>query len=76
MLLEFASVVLYKVSAKVQGGVMAARWMKGLWLGKRWGAEEHIVSTGDGKVIRCCAVKPHPECQWDSALFDSIKGAP
>ena len=30
LLLEFASVVLCKVSANVQGGVMAARWMRGL----------------------------------------------
>ena len=75
-MLEFGSVVLYKVSAKVQGGVVAPRWLQGLWLGNRWGSEEHIVSTLEGLVIRCCAAKPHPENQWDTALFDGIKGSP
>ena len=35
VMLEFASVVLYKLSAKVQGGVMQPRWETGLWLGKQ-----------------------------------------
>ena len=75
-MLEFGSVVLHKASAKVQGGLMEPRWMKGLWLGKRFGSEEHIVSTPEGNVIRSCAVKPHPEIQWDTELFDALKGSP
>ena len=76
LMLEFGSVVLHKASAKVQGGLMEPRWMKGLWLGKRFGSEEHIVSTPEGNVIRSCAVKPHPEIQWDTELFDALKGSP
>ena len=52
---EFGSVILHKSSAKVQGGVMTPRWMKGLWLGKRFGTEEHVIATLDGAVLRSCA---------------------
>ena len=76
LMLEFGSVVLHKTSAKVQGGIMEPTWMKRLWLGKRFGSEEHIVSTPEGNAIRGCAVKPHPEVQWDSGLFDVLKGSP
>ena len=32
VMMEFGPCVLYKVSSKVQGGVMAARWKKGIWV--------------------------------------------
>ena len=73
---EFGSVILHKSSAKVKGVVMEPRWLKGLWLGKGFGTEEHIIATPEGSVVRSCAVKMHPEHQWDSHLFDSIRGTP
>ena len=76
VMLEFGCVVLYKVSMKVQGGLMQPRWERGVWLGKQWGTEEHLISTEEGHILRSAAVKPHPEKQWDSALFDGIKGSP
>ena len=76
LMLEFGSVVLHKASAKVQGGVMAPRWLKGVWLGKRFGTEEHVIATPEGNVFRSCAVKPHPEIQFDTKIFDAIKGSP
>ena len=75
-MLEFGSVVLYKLSAKVEGGVMQPRWERGVWLGKLWGSEEHMVATSDGLVVKSGAVKPHPEQLWDSELFDGIRGTP
>ena len=42
---EFGQQILYKCSAKVQGGDMSARWSKGMWLGSRFATGEHIVST-------------------------------
>ena len=73
---EFGQCVLYKVSAKVQGGVMEPRWAKGLWLGKRFSTEEHVVATAEGVVIRSGAVRPHPDVEYDSHLFDGLVGLP
>ena len=55
---------------------MEARWAKGLWLGKRFSTEEHVVATATGVVIRSGAVRPHPEMEYDSHLFDSLVGVP
>ena len=76
LMMEFGQAVLYKNSAKVQGGNMEPRWSKGIWLGKRFATEEHLIGTVDGVVVRCGAVKPHPETQWDSHLFDALVGVP
>ena len=72
---EFGACVLYKVSAKVQGGDMSARWAKCIWLGKRFVSEEHLIGIAGGAVVRSGAVKPHPEIEWDSKLFDGIVGS-
>ena len=55
---------------------MSARWEKGIWLGKRFTSEEHILGTADGMIVRSAAVKAHPEVEWDSGLFDLVKGSP
>ena len=75
-MLEFCSAVLYRATAKVQGGIMEPRWLQGIWVGKRFGSEEHIVGTAEGGVIRSSAVKPHPEKDWDMELFNAITGSP
>ena len=74
--MEFGQCILYKVSMKVKGGDMEARWEKGMWLGKRFATEEHIVSTAAGVVARCSAVRAHPDIQYDSHLFDALIGLP
>ena len=51
-------------------------WLKGIWLGKRFGIEEHLIGTTEGTIVRSAAVKPHPEIAWDSELFDAIRGTP
>ena len=55
---------------------MTERWHLGMWLGKRFHTEEHIVARkGDGLVIRFRAVKAMPE---ETTLddLDNIKGSP
>ena len=64
---EFAEIgqrVMHKVVGKTQGGLMTARWLPGVWLGKRFSSEEHIVAMDDGKVIRSRAVRSLPEEYW------------
>ena len=73
---EFAQKILYKGSAKVQGGVMDARWRTGVWLGKRFASEEHIVGAADGTILRCGAAKPRPDETFNRELFDGIRGSP
>ena len=47
--LEFGSRILHRIPAKPQGGLLAPRWLDGLWLGKRFTTDEHIVADTDGK---------------------------
>ena len=55
---------------------MEARWKRGVWLGKRFNNEEHIVGTHEGKVARSAAVRIHPTTKWDWDLFNNLKGVP
>ena len=57
-LYPIATPVMFRVSGKVQGGVLRERWVEGLWLGKRFSSDEHIVSRlSDGKVFRSRSVQ-------------------
>ena len=76
LMLRWGSACLHKVGVKVQGGAMESRWIKGVWLGTRFGIEEHIVSMADGSVVWSPAVKIHPDGEFDRELFDSVKGVP
>ena len=55
---------------------MSARWAKGMWLGKRFTSEEHLIATTSGLVAVSGAVRDHPEVVWDSQLFDGVVGVP
>ena len=45
---------------------MSERWIKGVWLGKRWGTDEHIVSDAEGRIVRARTVRPSPGGNvWD-----------
>ena len=72
----FGRCMLYTTSNKVQGGDKGARWMKEIWLGKRFTKEEHILATSDGLVAVAGAVRVHPEVTWDSQFFDGMIGVP
>ena len=64
-----------RVPGKPRGGLAQPRWLKGVWLGKRWNSDEHIVSIPGGRVVRARAARPHPDC-FDRAEFDAIRGIP
>ena len=52
-LMCFGSPVQLKRDNSVDGGVMAARWVHGFWMGKSHSSDEHIVWLADGSGMRC-----------------------
>ena len=56
---------------------MEARWIPGVWLGKRWSTDEHDVATPGGTVARAREVRPMTDDQaFDPQLVRSIVGVP
>ena len=39
---------------------MTARWKTGLWLGKAWNSDEHLIAGEHGTVVVARSVKPDP----------------
>ena len=66
VMVEFGSMVMVKLQGKLQGGIMKERWIPGLWLGKRWTTDEHLISVASGRVVRARDVRLFPE----DKLFD------
>ena len=51
---------------------MRERWLEGVWIGKRWNSEEHLIACDDGRVVRARSVHVFPEeKRWDA---EAIKG--
>ena len=74
---EFGSVVHVKFRGKPVGGVMAARWVVGVWFGKRWSTDEHVVVLPSGLVARVREVRPETSNRaFDPELFNNIIGLP
>ena len=48
---------MFRVSGKVQGGIMTERWYDGVWIGKTSLSDEHLVMKEDGMVVRARAVR-------------------
>ena len=56
---------------------MTPRWLEGIWLGKRFSSEEHVVSMPDGKVVRTRAVQSvAEELQWNKDMVLAVSGLP
>ena len=53
---------------------MQDRGQKGIWLGKRCTADEHIIGATDGSVVRSVNVKAQPDEPWSREMFDTMKG--
>ena len=51
-MVPFGSVVFIKIPGKLQGGIMAERWLPGMWLGKKWSSDEHVVALSSSKAVR------------------------
>ena len=76
-LLEFGCRVQHRIPGKPQGGLMTPRWVDGIWLGKRFTSDEHIVSLPDGRVVRTRAVQSFPEAtKWDLTALNTVVGLP
>jgi len=76
-LLEFGQKILHRVPGKPKGGLMAPRWIPGVWLGKRFSSEEHVVAMGGGRVVRARAVRSLPEASmWVKEDVLGIIGVP
>ena len=76
-MLEFGVQVMHRVVGKVQGGVMAARWTSGTWLGRLFAFGEHLVATADGRTYRTRSVhEQSEERQWSAEAVLGVKGCP
>ena len=55
---------------------MTERWFEGVWLGKRFHTEEHLVARSvDGVVVRTRSVQPIPT-EVTMEILDQVRGAP
>lgn len=76
-MMEFASMVMVELQGKLQGGIMRERWIPGLWLGKRWTTDGHIVSVASGRDVRARDVRLFPKDRaFDREYFNNIVGTP
>ena len=75
--LEFGSSIFHRIPDNPQGGLMAPRWGSGIWLGKRFSTDEHVIGLEDGRVIRTRSVRAKPaEDFWSLDGLSKVKGQP
>ena len=56
---------------------MRERWIPGLWLGKRWATDEHVVSVASGRVVRARDVRLFsPDRAFDLEFVKNVVGTP
>ena len=48
---------------------MKERWISGVWLGKKWSSDEHIISVDSGKIVRVRNARP----EVDAKLYDPLR---
>ena len=75
--LSFGEKVLYQVRAQDRGKA-APRCREGIWLGKRWGTTEHLISDVEDRSIKTAtrvARVPIDE-RWDRAAVQGITALP
>ena len=74
---EFGRVILHWIPEKPQGGLMLERWVQGVWLGKRFTTDGHVIGLENGKVVRTRNVRPKSlEDTWNMEEINKIKGQP
>ena len=74
---EFGSVLLHRFPETPRGRLMLEKWVQGVWLGKRFTTNEHVISLENGKVDRTRTVQPKSrEDTWNLDEIDKIKGQP
>ena len=73
---EFGSSVHFRHAGALQPNKtnLEPRWSSGIWLGKRWGSDEHLVGTPTGIAkSRAIAQKPADE-RWDRDAIFNLRG--
>ena len=77
LMVPFGSMVHVKIPGKPQGGIMATRWLPGVWLGKKWSSDEHVAALANGKVVRARDVRPFPDGElYDPQFVLGVAGTP
>eukprot|EP00972_Heterocapsa_arctica_P098681 14561972-Heterocapsa_arctica.AAC.1 len=57
-------------------GKLEPRWSDGVWLGKRYESDEHLIGTADG-VVKCRAIAQKPtKPRWNKQAISQLKGVP
>lgn len=55
---------------------MRPRWHEGIWLGKLWRSDEHILASGEG-VRRAATIRALPPSEsWSLAAVEAIRATP
>ena len=72
--LEFGEVVLWRKPRVQETNVVAeARWASGVWLGRRWGTPNHLVSYGN-RVVECRAIQRVPkQDRWRRDMVSAVR---
>ena len=74
---EFGRKILYRIPCKPEGGLMTERWVPGIWLGKRFLSDEHLVGIEDGSVCVSSSVRLMPDSEsWSVEWVNKIRGTP
>ena len=77
-IVEFGSIVRFRLPGILQSGhgKLEPRWAEGLWLGKRWESDEHIIGTSDG-IVKCRGIAQVPATErWNRKAVEELKGTP
>ena len=72
--LEFGEVVLWRKPRGQDYNVVAeARWESGVWMGRRRGTPNHLVSFGN-RFVECRAIQrvPKPD-RWKRDMVDAVR---
>lgn len=72
-LAPFGSAIMFRVVGKVKGGELTDRWLPGVWLGKRFASDEHLVALRDsGRVFRCRSIQALGRAALESELLEVV----
>ncbi len=73
---EFGQKVHYMVAQRPRGGDMQQRWHTGIWLGKLWRSDEHLLFSS-GRVVRARCIRGLPETDsWSRSEVDAVTATP
>ncbi len=75
-LAEFGQKVLFRLPGKFRGGDLQPRWSTGIWLGKHWRSDEHIIAS-PSDIVRARSIRGLPDREsWSIGEIEAIKATP